>query len=166
MDLISSFCKTLYNCTYLPIHYYKNNRPELVLPDTGFPFDLAERHLKELLSVEQPVSYLVTKEFHYFGLIQNKQTQQFVVIGPVISILPSPASVRNVMKEYGIPLAYKEQLTELYQFTPTYTFHQFCHFLSLFYQELFHATIDIEACLNLYTDTGSPAVAFIKTYRI
>lgn len=165
MDLISSFCKTLYNCTYLPIHYYKNNRPELVLPDTGFPFDLAERHLKELLSVEQPVSYLVTKEFHYFGLIQNKQTQQFVVIGPVISILPSPASVRNVMKEYGIPLAYKEQLTELYQFTPTYTFHQFCHFLSLFYQELFHATIDIEACLNLYTDTGSPAVAFLHSSR-
>lgn len=165
MDLISSFCQTLYNCTYLPLHYYKNGQLELVLPDTGFPFDLAEHHLNELLSKKQPISYLVTKDFHYFALIQNEQTGQCILIGPVISILPSPASIRNIMREYCIPAEYKEQLTELYQFTPTYSFHQFCHFLSLFYQELFHETIDIESYLNIYTDNENTAVAFLHSSR-
>lgn len=165
MDLISSFCQTLYNCTYLPIHYYKNGQPELVLPDTGFPFDLATPHLPELLSKGQAISYLVTKEFHYVGLIQNEQTGQGILIGPVVSITPSPASIRNIMREYGIPSECREQLTEFYQFMPTCSFHQFCHFLSLFYQELFHDTVDIEACLNLYTNTGSPKVASLHSSK-
>ena len=165
MDLLSSFCQTLYNCIYLPIHYYKNGQLELMLPDTGFPFDLAEHHLPELLSRGQKIAYLVTKEFHYFGLIQNGRTDQWILIGPVISILPSPASIRNIMREYGIPSEYREQLTELYQFMPTCSFHQFCHFLSLFYQELFHDAIDIESYLNVHTDTGSPEVALLHSSR-
>lgn len=165
MDSVSFFCQTLYNCTYLPMHYYKNGQLELTLPDTNFPFDLANPHLPELLSKRQTIAYLVTKEFHYFGLIRNEQTGQDILIGPVISIPPSPTSIRNIMREYGIPSEYKEQLTELYQFTPAYSFHQFCHFLSLFYQELFHDTIDIESYLNVYTDTGSPAVASLHSSK-
>ncbi|MDE7131203.1 MAG: helix-turn-helix domain-containing protein [Lachnospiraceae bacterium] len=148
MDSISSFCQTLYNCIYLPVHYYKNGQLELVLPDTGFPFDLAEHHLPELISKGQAISYLITKEFNYFGLICNDQTGQSVLIGPVISTLPSPASIRNIMREYAISSEYKELLTELYQFMPIYSFHQFCYFLSLFYQELFDDVIDIESYLN------------------
>lgn len=159
MDFIALFCQTLYNCTYLPIHYYKNGQPELILPETDFPFDLARFHLAELVSRGEAISYLVTKEFHYFGLIQNEQTGQCILIGPVISIPPSPASIRSIMREYDIPSACREQLTELYQLIPTYSFHQFCHFLSLFYQELFHDAIDIEAYLNVHTDTGNAAVA-------
>ncbi|MCI8901411.1 MAG: helix-turn-helix domain-containing protein [Lachnospiraceae bacterium] len=158
-DSICSFCQTLYNCTYLPIHYYKDGHLQLVLPDTGFPFDLAAPHLSDLVSRKQPVSYLVTKEFHYIGLVQNTKTGQMVLIGPVISILPSPESIRNIMKEYSIPLGHREQLTELYQFTPVYSFHQFCHFLALFYQELSNDVIDIEVYLNVYTDTKSDSVA-------
>lgn len=123
MDSIYSFCQTLYNCTYLPIHYYKDVQLQLAVPDTGFPFDLAAPHLPELASREQAVTYLVTKEFHYIGLVQNRKTGQMVLIGPVISIPPSPTSVRNIMKEYSIPLEYREQLAELYQFTPVYSFH-------------------------------------------
>lgn len=131
MDSVYSFCQTLYNCIYLPIHYYKNGHLQLVLPDTGFPFDLAVPHLSELASREQAVAYHVTKEFHYIGLVQNKETGQTVLIGPVISIPPSPASVRNIMKEYSIPQEHRELLAELYRFIPQYSFHQFCHFLAL-----------------------------------
>lgn len=151
MEHIYSFCQTLYNCTYLPVHYYENGALMLVLPDTGFSFDLAAAHLPELSAREKDVSYLVTKEFNYFGLVQNRQTGQSVLIGPVVSLMPSSASVRNIMKEYAIPSEYKEQLTELYRFTPAYSFHQFCHFLALFYQELFHDVISIEAYLNLHS---------------
>lgn len=163
MNHIYSFCHTLYNCTYLPIHYYQDGKLELVLPDTGFPFDLAPFHLPELLSNDQPISYLVTKEFNYFGLIKNTETGQSILIGPVISIPPSDASIRNIMREYNIPVEYRAQLTELYQFTPIYSFHQFCHFLSLFYQELFHDVINIEAYLNINTDTGNAAVASLHS---
>lgn len=120
-DVIYSFCQTLYNCTYLPIHYYQNGHLQLVLPDTGFPFDLAVPHLSELVSKGLPISYLATNEFHYIGLVQNEKTEQMVLIGPVISILPSPESIRNIMKEYAIPLEYRAHLTELYQFTPVYS---------------------------------------------
>lgn len=149
MDHIYSFCQTLYNCIYLPLHYYKNGQLELILPDTGFPFDLAAHHLPELISKGQPVSYLVTREFNYYGLVQNNETGQRILIGPVITTRPSPVSIRNIMMEYGISSEFKELLTELYQFTPVYSFHQFCHFLSLFYQELFVDTIDIESYLNM-----------------
>lgn len=165
MDSIYSFCQTLYNCTYLPIHYYKDGRLQLILPDTGFSFDLAAPHLPELTAAGQAVSYLVTKEFHYIGLVHNKKTGQMVLIGPVISIVPSPQSVRNIMKEYSIPLEYREWLTELYQFTPIYSFHQFCHFLALFYQELFGDVIDIDAYLNVYTDTGSASMASLHSAK-
>ncbi len=169
MDPIYSFCKTLYNCIYLPIHYYRNDRLALVLPDTDFPFDLAAPHLPALVSDGRPVSYLATKEFHYFGLIRNQKTGQSVLLGPVISILPSPESIRNIMREYSISSEYREQLTELYQFTPVYSFHQFCHFLALFYQELFQDTIDIETYLNVYTDAENTSVASLhaaKSYDV
>ena len=166
MDSVYSFCQTLYNCIYLPIHYYKNGHLQLVLPDTGFPFDLAVPHLSELASREQAVTYLVTKEFHYIGLVQNKKTGQMVLIGPVISIHPSPASIRNIMKEYSISLEHRELLTELYQFMPQYSFHQFCHFLALYYHELFNDMIDIDAYLNVYTDTGSTSEASLHSAKI
>ena len=76
-DVIYSFCQTLYNCTYLPIHYYQNKHLQLALPDTGFPFDLAVPHLSELVSKGQPISYLATNEFHYIGLVQNKKRNRW-----------------------------------------------------------------------------------------
>ena len=88
-----------------------------------------------------------------------------VLLGPVISILPSPASVRNIMKEYAISLEYKEWLTELYQFTPIFSFHQFCHFLALFYQELWNDVIDIDAYLNVYADTGNSSMASLHSVK-
>ncbi|MDO4337299.1 MAG: AraC family transcriptional regulator [Eubacteriales bacterium] len=166
MDSIFTFCQTLYNCTYLPMHYYKNDQLELTLPNTGFSFDLAAPYLPKLLEEQRPVSYLITKEFQYFGLVQNSKTGSRVLIGPVISNQPSSASIRNLMKEYAIPFEYKEQLTELYQFTPMFSFHQFCHFLALLYQELFGESIDIEAYLGLYSDDGSIPIASIHSANI
>lgn len=165
MDRIYTFCQTLYNCIYLPIHYYKNGELELILPDTHFPFDLAAPHLPELLSRQQAVTYLITKESNYFGLIQNDHTGQCVLIGPVISTQPSPASIRNMMKEYDISLECREQLTELYQFTPMFSFHQFCHFLALFYQELFGEKIDIESYLNILPVEENLPIASLHTAK-
>lgn len=165
MDSISSFCQALYNCIYLPVHYYKNNQLELALPDTGLPFDLAGHHLPELVSKGKTISYLVTKEFNYFGLIRNDQTGQSVLIGPVISTLPSPASIRNIMREYAISSEYKEQLTEFFQFMPIYSFHQFCSFLSMFYQELFDDAIDIESYLNVASTPEEFSIASLHSVQ-
>lgn len=169
METLYSFCQTLYRCTYLPLHYYKNGALQLALPDTGFAFDMAEYHMTELSAGEKDVTYLVTKEFNYFGLVRNPQTGQSVLIGPVVSLMPSETSVRNIMKDYAIPSEYKEQLTELYQFTPVYSFHQFCHFLALFYQELWHDAIQIEVYLNLHSaseDLSRASRHLMKSYDI
>lgn len=163
MDSVYTFCQTLYNCIYLPIHYYKNGQLQLALPDTGFPFDLAAPHLSELCSRESPAAYLITKEFHYFGLVRNQKTGQMILIGPVISILPSSASIRNIMREYAIPPEYQERLTELYQFMPICSFHQFCHFLALFYQELFDDVIDVQTYFKINTDIKDTAIASLHT---
>lgn len=40
MDSVYSFCQTLYNCTYLPVHYYKDGQLKLSLPVTDLPVDL------------------------------------------------------------------------------------------------------------------------------
>ena len=69
------------------------------------------------------------------------------------------------MKEYAIPAEYKEHLSEFYQLIPLYSFHQFCHFLALFYQELLDDVIDIEAYLNVYTDTRSAFVASLHSMK-
>ena len=163
MDSVYAFCQTLYNCIYLPIHYYKNGQLQLVLPDTDFPFDLAAPHLSELCSRESPAAYLITKEFHYFGLVRNQKTEQMILIGPVISILPSSASIRNIMREYAIPPKYQERLAELYQFMPICSFHQFCHFLALFYQELFDDVIDVQTYFKINTDIKDTAIASLHT---
>ena len=165
MDHIYSFCKTLYNCTYLPIHYYKNGQLKLVLPVTDYSFDLAGHHLAELISKGQEVSYLVTKDFNYFGLVQNTRTDQAVLIGPIISTRPSPASIRNIMQEYDIPLEYKEQLTELFQFTPIYSFHQFSSFLFLFYQELFGDVINMESYLDIRPIAEDTSIASLHSSK-
>lgn len=168
MDKIYAFCQTLYNCTYLPIHYFKYGKLQLVLPDTDFPFDLATPHLPDLCSKEQPVSYLITKEFHYLGLVWNQKAEEMILIGPIISILPSSTSIRNIIREYAIPQEYRERLTELYQFMPLCSFHQFCHFLALFYQELFNEVIDIQDYLNTYDDSKDTFIASLhisKSYE-
>lgn len=165
MDHIYSFCQTLYNCTYLPVHYFKNGQLQLSLPDTNFPFDLAMPHLTKLCSEGKPISYLITKEFHYLGLVQNQEAGQAVLIGPVISILPSSESIRNIMREYAISPEYRERLTEFYQFIPLCSFHQFCHFLALFYQELFDDVIDIQTYFKINIDSENTAIASLHTSR-
>lgn len=165
MDSTYTFCHTLYNCIYLPIHYYKRNQLELILPDTRFSYDLAPAHLPKLLEENRPIAYLITKEFNYFGLVQNAETEKCILIGPVISNQPSPASIRSIMREYDIPLTCREQLTELYQFTPMFSFHQFCHFLALFYQELYKSSIDIENYLGIYSDETVAPVASLHSAR-
>ncbi len=63
----------------------------------------------------------------------------------------------------SISSEYQERLTDFYQFMPICSFHQFCQFLSLFYQELFDDVIDIQAYLNLSTGTKDTSIASLHT---
>lgn len=101
----------------------------------------------------------MTKEFHYYGMVRNEKTAQCILLGPIISTVPTPAAIRSIMREHAIPQEYRERLTELFQFLPTFSFHQFCHFLSLFYQELFDDVIDIDACLGLLPSDENTSIA-------
>lgn len=67
------------------------------------------------------------------------------------------------MREYDIPPEYREQLTELYQFMPICSFHQFRIFLALFYQELFDDVIDMQTYFHLNVDSEDTSIASLHT---
>jgi AraC-like DNA-binding protein len=135
-DRILSFCITVYNSTFAPIHYF--NKQELIkqIPENEQFLPLLESKIKLLSGSDKPVAYLETNEFNYIGIVKSRTCDKYIIIGPVLSGVCSKNALEDILIDAAISHQKLEEINDLFQLFPVMTFHQFLNILVLFNYEL------------------------------
>ena len=71
MNDMISYLKLVYQSIYLPIHYYKEGKCLLQIPESEEAFDFTEVFLPLLKQTEKKMHYIISDEFLYFGIVRN-----------------------------------------------------------------------------------------------
>lgn len=126
------FCNYLYNCTNIPIRFYEKDTLMLQLPPADSALDIVQKYLEVLVNQPQSVTYIVTKQFLYIGIVKiDKNKDSCVVIGPITNVLLSKEMTKKVMQDALISLSHINQITEIINSFPKMTFERFLHTLCL-----------------------------------
>ena len=136
------FLKSFFKCTYFPIHYFKNNHYVLTLPETNKEWSLIEKPTQSLLNTQQESTYIVSQNFLYYGIVRNFETNEYVILGPITNIRLDQQSIVDIMAENSIPSNYRNEVTNFFQITPSFSYDQFIHALALLLKELTGKSID------------------------
>ena len=147
---ISSFLNLLYNITFIPIHFYKGDTLISAFPPNELPVDFISVYKHMLTESTENVSYRSTKEFLFIGIVQNFNTSESVIVGPISNVSISTDMIDSMIKDYSLPIEYKAGIEEYYQKTPSFTVSQFFNTLSLINREMNHETIDLISTLNVF----------------
>ena len=83
---ISSFLNLLYNITFIPIHFYKGDTLISAFPPNELPVDFISVYKHMLTESTENVSYRSTKEFLFIGIVQNFNTSESVIVGPISNV--------------------------------------------------------------------------------
>ena len=157
MKSIKAFCNFLYSSSYLPIHYYQNQKLILKLPDTA-SFDLTDAFRIPLLQKETKVCYITSKAYTYYGLIQNPAKHIQIFVGPVTSTPVTRRMLPAILSEASVSLQYSEDVWDFFCSTPTYSYLQFVSFLSLIHQKVNNEILDFYQHFMSSDFEGSNAV--------
>lgn len=133
---MTSYLNILYNSTYLPMQYYQNNVCKLSLPLEQASIHFVETFLNELISSEQKISYLTTKQFLYIGCVRNTDTNEMVLVGPISTTRIKPESVPPILMESSISPNHTDAVINFFQMTPCFSHEQFLHLLTLIHAVL------------------------------
>jgi YSIRK-targeted surface antigen transcriptional regulator len=124
------FCNYLYNCTNIPIWFYEKDTLMLQLPPADSALDIVQKYLEVLVNQPQSVTYIVTKQFLYIGIVKiDENKDSCVVIGPITNVLLSKEMTKKVMQDALISLSHINQINELINSFPKMTFERFLHTL-------------------------------------
>lgn len=143
MDPIKAFCNYLYRSTFLPIQYYHNGQPVLLLPGTE-GFNLTDAFRSTLQKDENLISYLQTKVYSFYGLVQNKEKDIQIYIGPVLSTPLTKRELPALLTEAVISPEYTESVWNFFNSAPTLSLSQFFNYLALINQTVNKEQIDPE----------------------
>ena len=158
-DKMKYFLGLLYNSTFMPIHYYVGESLELSLPFEELPEDLVSSYKYSLTHRNEDVYYIATKEFLYIGIIRNRKTGEFIIVGPVSNIQITSDTVDQLIKDYSLPSEQKSQIEDFFVRTPIFSIGQFLNILTLINKELNNEFLDIGKTFNIYDENKEKSVA-------
>ena len=136
MEQRIKYLELFYNSMFLPMHYYKDGECIRKFPAMDSSWDLTDLFSKKLFQQKQDISYLVSGEFMYYGIVQNKENHEAVIVGPVTSIRLDQHAITKVMLEASVSLQYREEVEYFFQLTPLYSYNQFIRLLFLIHKEI------------------------------
>ncbi len=152
-DRITEYLNLIYNATNMPVHYFKGEDCVSAFPANLLPGRYIYSYRKALLSKEGSFHYFATDECLYIGAVQCRDTDEYVVIGPVSTIPVREEAIRTMITKYALENETgEEQVREFFHRTPSFTLYQFLSILSLIHKEMNGMTVDV---LSLYRDTNS-----------
>lgn len=142
-ELFSKYLSLLYNSTYMPMHYIKNQEIVAVFPQWAFP-------IKELLIYKNAISqtditfdYFVTDDYLYIGIVRNPKTDDCVIVGPVALATLSDEIKKNIILNYAEDDESYAQISEYFERTPVFALHRFLNIMAMLNAALNHEVIDI-----------------------
>lgn len=141
--LIQEFLGTLYNCTYMPIHYYIDQDLISIFPSWALPIDELLLYNNAAISQGITFDYIVTDENLFMGIVRNEETNQNVIIGPVSTIRLSADDIHRIIVDYALDEQTFEAMETYFERTPSFSLNQFLNILSLINHRLNGKFIDV-----------------------
>ena len=139
----SQYLSLLYNSTYMPMHYIKNQDIIAVFPQWTFPVNdlLAYKNSAAIANVT--FDYFVTDDFLYIGLVRSSNSDDCVIIGPITLTPLSDDTKKNIILTYSDSDESFTRISEYFERTPSFALHRFLNILALLNAALNHEIIDI-----------------------
>ena len=134
---------TLYNCTYMPIHYYIDQDLISIFPSWALPIDELLLYNNAAISQGITFDYIVTDENLFMGIVRNEETNQNVIIGPVSTIRLSADDIHRIIVDYALDEQAFEAMETYFERTPSFSLNQFLNILSLINHRLNGKFIDV-----------------------
>lgn len=131
MNDMISYLKLVYQSIYLPIHYYKEGKCLLQIPESEEAFDFTEVFLPLLKQTEKKMHYIISDEFLYFGIVRNFSTGEDVVLGPAGTAHIGPNELPRIMAECSISAEHKDAVKNYFQILPPVSHDRFLYLLAL-----------------------------------
>lgn len=158
MQNAETFCFRLYNTNYMPIHYYKNNELTLSLPAFTSGFNPTPVFWDSLRQEQVTPCYLITKSFHYYGLVKNHVKNIEILVGPVITIPINRKELSQIREEVCISSIYDEELWHYFHGLQCFSFHQFLNQLLLLHYELNDENLSVENIMLQTENSSMPSI--------
>ena len=142
-EFFSKYLNLLYNSTYIPMHYIKNDQIIAVFPQWVFPVNDLMAYKNAVAMANVTFDYFVTDDDLYMGIVRNPKTDDCVIVGPV-TIAPLSALAKNkIIQRYSDTEAMRSQISEYFERTPIFALHRFLNIMALINISLNDEVIDI-----------------------
>lgn len=124
-----TYCEHLYGVIDVPIYYYKNNILMKQYPMIESNYSLIKPFEKELFSASRTVSYIITKQFLYYGIVNVRSSNDRIILGPITSIKLNNRMLNEFMTDLQIPYSNSEEFKSLILRLPILSFDKFLKIL-------------------------------------
>lgn len=139
---IAELLKLIYNSTFIPLHFYEQERCICAFPSYDLPVDFISANKSMLDITEGDCFYISTKESLYVALARDNYDRE-IIIGPVSSTNLSSKDIDSLLTSYMLPHTFKEEIQNFYENTPLFSLYQFLNILAMVNQCLTGKFIDV-----------------------
>lgn len=158
-ELFSRYLNLLYNSTYIPIHYIKNEQIIATFPQWTFPVNDLMAYKNAAAMADIAFDYFVTDDYLYMGIVRNPETDDCVIVGPITIAPISDSAKNNIIQRYADSDAMRSQISEYFERTPVFALHRFLNIMALINTVLNDEVMNIsekyaEANIDLKTEIG------------
>lgn len=160
----TAFCNLFYNCSYIPLSYYRDDRFVLKRPDTRL--DFISNYLWQLKESGKDFDYVISGEFVYYGIVKSRATRDVIVLGPVISTPCSIQTVRRIIRDCSIAADSEQEVSDFLASLPLTTFQQFLRVLVFVHYEVNGDEIDIFQYTGLTASSDNDRISALHSGKV
>lgn len=155
-------CTNLCSMTGLQVRLYQGHEAAVIFQNANFSPDPVIQVLDEIIADENSVSYWVTKEYLYYGVIKVREDDLCIVIGPTMQIKPDKSRALSVLFSLGEPRSRLPEWMSFLETIPSYPLLNFVQILCSVNYFLNHEPF-VPSDLLLKGDLEIPAMSSVET---
>ena len=141
---INDTLKLIYNATYMPMHYTKNNETIATFPNwtiSILDYIICQNDNEH---TKKAFDYYICKDYLYIGIVRNFDNEESVIVGPVSLAPLTSENIEKIIKEFADSEDSYHKIKEYFERTPYFSLSRFLNTMALIYAVLNHEIIDVE----------------------
>lgn len=136
--------KLIYNATYIPMHYSKNNETISVFPNWSINILDCIIYQNDFEHTQKSFDYYVSNDYLYIGIVRNIANNESVIVGPVSLAPLTPENIEKIIKVFADSEASYQRIKEYFERTPYFSLSRFLNTMALINTVINHEIIDVE----------------------
>lgn len=136
--------KLIYNATYMPMHYSKNNVTVSVFPNWSINILDCIIYQNDFEHTKKSFDYYVSNDYLYIGIVRNIANNESVIVGPVFLAPLTSENIEKIIKVFADSEASYQRIKEYFERTPYFSLSRFLNTMALINTVINHEIIDVE----------------------